>query len=104
MKRMIDHALLDNAKANKKDEFYTQLVDIERELVYYSKHFKDKVVYCNCDNPEYSNFWKYFYESFRELQLKGLYATYYGDQSYFYAYDGEKITRDRLKGDRKSVV
>ena len=70
------HSLLDKAKINKKDEFYTQLIDIEKEVVYYTKHFRDKVVYCNCDDPEYSNFWKFFYEHFEELGLKGLNATY----------------------------
>ena len=47
---------LQEAKSNKKDEFYTQLTDIERELKYYKKHFKGKVVYCNCDDPRVSNF------------------------------------------------
>ena len=46
-KREVDHSLLDKAKINKKDEFYTQLIDIEKEVVYYTKHFRDKVVYCN---------------------------------------------------------
>ena len=63
-KRTVDHAILDNAKVNKKDEFYTQLIDIEKEMIHYTKHFKDKIVYCNCDNPEMSNFWKYFYNHF----------------------------------------
>ncbi|MBK7880596.1 MAG: hypothetical protein IPJ83_08590 [Saprospiraceae bacterium] len=44
----------------KKDRFYTQLSDIERELKYYKKHFKDKVVYCNCDDPRVSNFFHFF--------------------------------------------
>ena len=42
---------LNNAKREKNDEFYTQLEDIEKELSYYTSHFKDKVVYCNCDDP-----------------------------------------------------
>jgi len=42
---------LHNAKRSKKDEFYTQLPDIERELRHYRHHFKDKIVYCNCDDP-----------------------------------------------------
>jgi len=44
------------AKRNKKDDFYTQLTDIENELRHYKAHFKDKVVYCNCDDPRVSNF------------------------------------------------
>ena len=69
-KRVVDHTLLDKAKINKKDEFYTQLIDIEREMIHYTKQFKDKIVYCNCDNPKMSNFWKYFYDHFKELKLK----------------------------------
>ena len=51
---------LHKAKGSKKDEFYTQLSDIERELRYYKNHFKGKVVYCNCDDPRVSNFFHYF--------------------------------------------
>ena len=98
MKRMIDHALLDNAKLNKKDEFYTQMADIAREMVYYSKHFKNKIIYCNCDNPKHSNFWKYFYENFHQLELKGLYATYYGESACFCHYDGKKVKHLKLEG------
>ena len=96
-KREVDHSLLDKAKINKKDEFYTQLIDIEKEVVYYTKHFRDKVVYCNCDDPEYSNFWKFFYEHFEELGLKGLNATYFGEDARFYNYDGKEITITQLK-------
>ena len=78
-KRQADHSLLDNAKTKKKDEFYTQLIDIEKEMVHYTKHFKDKIIYCNCDNPEVSNFWKYFYDHFTELGLRELRATYFGE-------------------------
>ena len=60
IKRNINHSLLDNAKINKKDEFYTQFIDIERELQHYKEHFKDKVVFCNCDDIKISNFFKYF--------------------------------------------
>jgi len=97
-KRNVDHALLDNAKANKKDEFYTQLADIEKEMVYYTKHFKGKVIYCNCDNPELSNFWKYFYDHFKELGLKELFATYYGEDASFYRYNGKETVTVHLKG------
>jgi hypothetical protein len=66
-------------KANKakKDEFYTQLVDIEKELKHYKEQFKDKVVYCNCDDPFESNFFKYFAINFNALGLKKLIATSY---------------------------
>ncbi|WP_348825737.1 adenine-specific methyltransferase EcoRI family protein [Flavobacterium aestuarii] len=71
---------LHQAKNNKKDEFYTQLSDIERELRYYKKHFKDKVVYCNCDDPRVSNFFHYFSYNFEKLGLKKLIATCYKNQ------------------------
>lgn len=66
-------------KANKakKDEFYTQLVDIEKELKHYKEQFRDKVVYCNCDDPFESNFFKYFAANFNALGLKKLIATSY---------------------------
>jgi len=68
---------LHKAKDAKKDEFYTQLSDIERELRYYQGHFKDKVVYCNCDDPYESYFFKYFALKFNFLGLKKLIATCY---------------------------
>ena len=71
---------LNQAKTNKKDEFYTQLSDIERELKYYKKHFKDKVVYCNCDDPRVSNFFHFFSYNFEKLGLKKLIATCYKSQ------------------------
>ena len=55
---------LHKAKDTKNDEFYTQIADIEREIKYYRNHFKDAVVLCNCDDPEWSNFWKYFHLNF----------------------------------------
>ena len=51
---------LQSAKKSKNDEFYTQLTDIENEIKHYKHHFKDKVVYCNCDDPRVSNFFHYF--------------------------------------------
>ena len=68
------------AKANKKDEFYTQLSDIERELKHYKKHFKDKVVLCNCDDPRVSNFFHFFSYNFEKFGLKKLIATCYKNQ------------------------
>ena len=70
-----------NASKAKEDEFYTQLSDIERELKYYKKHFKNKVVYCNCDDPRVSNFFHYFSYNFEKLGLKKLIATCYKNQS-----------------------
>lgn len=65
------------ARTAKKDEFYTQLTDIEKEMRYYRKHFKDKTVLCNCDDPFESNFFKYFALNFNRLGLKKLIATCY---------------------------
>lgn len=68
---------LSAAKTAKKDEFYTQMTDIERELQHYWKHFRDKVVLCNCDDPYESNFFKYFALRFNQLGLKKLICTCY---------------------------
>lgn len=65
------------AKSQKKDEFYTQLADIEQELKHYKDSFRDKVVYCNCDDPFESNFFKYFAANFNALKLKKLITTSY---------------------------
>ena len=69
--------ILGAAKAAKKNEFYTQLTDIEKEVRHYKKHFKGKVVLCNCDDPFESNFFKYFVLNFNKLGLKKLIATCY---------------------------
>ena len=76
------------AKASKKDEFYTQLSDIEKELVHYRDYFRDKVVFCNCDDPYESNFFKYFALNFNALGLKKLIAT---------CYDGSPIAQQELQ-------
>ena len=106
MARNATNELLKNAKKSKSDEFYTQLSDIESELQHYKSHFKDKVVYCNCDDPRISNFFNYFASNFKELGLRKLIASCYREQSkdlfnmienengFFYEYtgtDGEKV-------------
>ena len=75
---MADNKALGRAKEAKKDEFYTQLADIESELKYYRVFFKGKTVFCNCDDPYESNFFKYFALHFNDLGLKKLIATSYG--------------------------
>ena len=70
MVRNATNKLLQNAKKLKSDEFYTQLSDIESELQHYKSHFENKVVYCNCDDPRISNFFKYFAANFKKLGLK----------------------------------
>jgi len=77
---MVNKSLNSNLhKANKakKDEFYTQLIDIEKELKHYKEQFRGKVVYCNCDDPFESNFFKYFAANFNALGLKKLITTSY---------------------------
>ena len=71
---------LHNAKKAKNDEFYTQLSDIEKELNHYRDYFRGKVIYCNCDDPRISNFFKYFSFNFEKLELKKLIASCYKSQ------------------------
>jgi hypothetical protein len=80
MSKKSSNTNLHKAKDSKKDEFYTQLEDIERELRHYRNHFKDKVVYCNCDDPRVSNFFHFFSYNFEKLGLKKLIATCYKNQ------------------------
>ena len=74
---------LHKASQAKKDEFYTQLVDIENELKHYKDQFRGKVVFCNCDDPKESNFVKYFSMNFEHLGLKKLIATHYKEANLF---------------------
>jgi hypothetical protein len=112
---------LHKAKNAKKDEFYTQLPDIERELKHYTRHFKGKVVLCNCDDPSVSNFFHYFAHNFEKLKLKKLITTCYKNQdmdlfsrnisekAIYLEYEGDKndnkvpdieeIGKKHLKGD-----
>lgn len=109
------------AKATRQDEFYTQLSDIEKELRHYTKHFKNKTVLCNCDDPKVSNFFHYFSHNFEKLRLKklittcykssnadlfsthtaetGLYLEYNGDKSGNRIPSPEEIGIHKLKGD-----
>jgi len=93
---------LNKASKNKRDEFYTQLPDIERELRHYKEHFRGKVVYCNCDDPRISNFFHYFSYNFEVLGLKKLITTCYkslnmelfsqndSEQAIYLEYEGDK--------------
>ena len=94
--------LLNDAKKAKKDEFYTQLSDIENELRHYKPHFRGKTVLCNCDDPRVSNFFHYFAYQFEALGLKRLITTCYKnqdadlfsqhdcEQAIYLIYDGDK--------------
>lgn len=81
---------LHSAKNAKNDEFYTQLSDVSEELRHYKKHFKGKTVFCNCDDPTWSAFWKYFHLNFEVLGLKKLISTHYDKEepTYKMVYEG----------------
>jgi len=68
---------LHKAKEAKNDEFYTQLNDVSEELRHYKEHFKNKIIFCNCDDPTWSAFWRYFHLNFDHLGLKKLISTHY---------------------------
>ncbi len=93
---------LHKAKNTKEDEFYTQLTDIERELKNYKKYFKNKVVYCNCDDPRISNFFHYFSFNFEKLGLKKLITTCYKNQNIdlFSKNDSEQAIYLEYTGDK----
>jgi len=93
---------LSDAKKAKKDEFYTQLSDIERELRHYKSHFKDKVVYCNCDDPRVSNFFHYFSYNFEKLGLRKLITTCYRSHNadFFSRNDSEQAIYLEYEGDK----
>ncbi len=95
---------LHKAKTNKKDEFYTQLSDIENELKHYRSHFRDKVVYCNCDDPRVSNFFRYFSLNFERLGLNKLITTCYKNQQMdlFSQNDSEKAIYLEYDGTRNA--
>lgn len=79
------------ARKAKNDEFYTRLCDVESELWHYKEHFKDKIVLCNCDDPTWSAFWKYFHINFKILGLRKLIGTHYEKEkpnSYAVVYEG----------------
>jgi hypothetical protein len=102
MKKKVSNKFLKKAKNSKKDEFYTQLSDIEKELKHYKKHFKGKVVFCNCDDPRVSNFFHYFSYNFEQLGLKKLITTCYKSQNadLFSQNDSEKAIFLEYAGDK----
>ncbi len=99
---MPNNKKLRKANTSKKDEFYTQLSDIENELKHYKKHFRGKTILCNCDDPRISNFFHYFSYNFEELKLKKLITTCYknkqmdlfsknnSEQAIYLEYNGDK--------------
>lgn len=95
---------LQAANKAKKDEFYTQLADIENELRHYREHFRGKTVLCNCDDPRASNFFRYFAYSFEQLGLKRLITTCYKNQhpDLFSRNDHEQAVWLEYLGDRNA--
>lgn len=81
---MAGNSNLHRAKEAKNGEFYTQLSDVENELVHYREHFRGKTVFCNCDDPTWSAFWKYFHLNFGFLGLKRLISTHYDKEQSTY--------------------
>lgn len=80
-------SVLQKAKIAKEDEFYTKITDIEKELRHYRDYFKGKTIFCNCDDPEFSNFWRYFQMNFYDLGLKKLISTHYEEEMPSYRLD-----------------
>lgn len=93
------------AKRNQNDEFYTQLADIENEVMRYKDQFKGKVVFCNCDDPAQSNFWKFFELNFDNFGLKKLMSTHFDENQQSYKLeiigdldgDGRVTSKDIVK-------
>lgn len=102
MARNATNKTLQQAKKSKSDEFYTVLSDIEKELRHYKKHFKGKVVLCNCDDPRVSNFFHYFSYNFEKLGLKKLIATCYKSQevNLYSRHDNESAIYLEYDGDK----
>lgn len=102
---MAGNSNLHMSRSGKADEFYTQISLIEKELKHYKDYFKGKTVFCNCDDPEWSNFWKYFELNFDELGLKKLVSTHYETDKPSYKLelikdinaDGKINDEDRIK-------
>lgn len=113
MARQATNKNLQKAKKSKSDEFYTQLCDIERELQHYTSCFSDKVIYCNCDDPKESNFFRFFKDNFKELGLRKLIASCYkekncdlfnphpNERAYYCIYEGNEVPTQTVyfKGD-----
>lgn len=95
---------LQKANISKKDEFYTQLTDIEKELRHYKGYLKDKIVFCNCDDPRISNFFHYFSYNFEKLDLKKLITTCYKNQdmNLFSQHNTEKAIYLEYEGDKNN--
>jgi len=96
MEKKSSNKNLHNANRAKKDEFYTQLIDIQNEIKHYKEQFKGKIVYCNCDDPFESNFFKHFASAFNDLKLKKLIATSYANSPII----GGQLPLFKIKGSK----
>ena len=95
---MAGNSNLKDSIRQRQDEFYTQLSLIESELKHYKPHFKGKIIFCNCDDPYESNFFKYFAMNFNSLGLKKLITTCYatspviGEEMQFFVDKGGQLS------------
>lgn len=102
----MDNKIMRKAKRNRNDEFYTQIGDIEKEVFHYREQLKGKKIFMNCDDPEESNFWVYFYLNFEHFELEKITSTHYHESkpTYRLDYDGKEIIKTDLEqnGDFRS--
>ena len=98
------HTDLTKARRNKNDEFYTRMKEIEDEMKFHKRHFKNKVVYCNCDDPTESKFYQHFKQKFHDYGLKELLTTCYKskDSNLFSKHDSETSFARLFDGTRES--
>lgn len=98
---MTKNKKLNKAKNLKNDEFYTLYSSIEKELIYYHEQLKDKTIYLNCDNPKYSEFYKYFKNNFNIIKPKRVITTFYNPDGKSYKTEliGKEETKTPLIGD-----
>lgn len=96
------NAHMRRAQINKNDEFYTSAYDVRKFIDSCADYFENKIVYCNCDDPEESEIAKYFIRNYAKLKLKGLYCTYYRQtpeiKAYKYYYNGVEMRRKEIAG------
>ena len=100
---MAKNSNLAAAKRKKNDEFYTRREDIEAELFHYKNHFEGKIVYCNCDDPASSEFWKFFQRVFKDWKLKKLIATHYEPDEKNFSYKIEMHEGDAWDMDPEKI-
>ena len=106
---MSNNRNLVNARNAKNDECYSYYEDIEKELTNYKQFLENKTIYLPCDNPEKSNFYKFFKNNFKDFKIKKILCTYYradGSNSYLTTYDGkeEKIEEGKEGGETSDVI